>query len=188
MLIDDINVDELKYALKHMLDAKRYAHTLAVCDAAVTLAERFGADKNKAYLAALLHDCARGLDDEQQVAYCDEHGIELDDFMKRDVNPVHALTGADMANRRFGIVDESILTAIKNHAVGSAHMTLLDKILFVADGIEVNRTGRDADEARAAAKCVLDDAIIPVMRIKSYYLNSKPMHPNSVMMLDNLTK
>ena len=119
---------EIKDTLKEMLDETRFAHTIAVCETAVMLAERFGADKEKAYLTALLHDCARGLNTEQQRAYCKENGIVLDEYMENDINPVHALIGADMAKRRFGIDDEEILNAISRHAVGCEDMTLLDKI------------------------------------------------------------
>jgi predicted HD superfamily hydrolase involved in NAD metabolism len=183
----EFNVEKIKSALEQMLDVKRLAHTLAVCETAVMLAERFGADKSKAYLAALLHDCARGLDEEHLIKYCIEYSIELDVYMNNDINPVHALVGADMAKRRFGINDESILTAIKKHAIGCENMTLLDKIILVADAIEPNRMGSDADEARTAAEQDLDKAIIPAMRIKTYYLKGKPMHPNSVMMLEKIS-
>ena len=184
MSVSDCKIAEIKNMLIQMLDKKRFAHTNGVCEAAVMLAERFGADKEKARLAALLHDCARGLDFEQQMAYCKENDIELDDYMKNDINPVHALIGADMAKRRFGIADKEILDAIERHAVGCEDMTLLDKIIFVADGTEPNRTDDDADEARNAAENDLDKALAPVMRIKTYYLNGKPLHPNSVKMLE----
>jgi len=182
-------LSEIKTTLKQILDEKRFLHTLAVCETATMLAERFGADKEKACLAALLHDCARGLNAEQQMAYCYEYGIELDDYMKNEINPVHALIGADMAKRRFGINDKDILDAIYRHAVGCKHMTLLDKVVFVADGIEPNRAGNDADEARNAAENDLDKAIFLVMTtIKSYYLKGKPMHPNSIEMLKNISQ
>jgi len=145
-------INEIKNALGQMLDAKRYAHTLAVCETAVVLSERFGADKNKAYIAALLHDCARGLDEERQIKYCAENGIGLDEYMKNDINPVHALIGADMAKKHFDITDEVILTAIKNHAIGCENMTIMDKIIFTADAIEPNRAGPEVDEARIAAE------------------------------------
>jgi len=118
-------INEIKNTLAQLLDAKRLAHTFAVCEAAVVLAERFGADKNKAYLAALLHDCARGFDMEQLVNYCTENGLELDEHMQNDINPVHALVGAEMAKRHFGIDDTEITNAINRHAVGYENMTLL---------------------------------------------------------------
>ena len=180
---NNCNINEIKNILRQMLDETRFAHTIAVCEVAVTLAERFGADKEKAYLTALLHDCARGLDAEQQIAYCHENGIELDDYMKNDINPVHALIGADMAKRRFGIEDQEILDAIRRHAVGCEEMTLLDKIILIADATEPKRDGKDADKARKAAEKNLDKALAPVMRIKSRYLRGQPMHPDSIKML-----
>lgn len=179
----EIDLNKIKNMLRQMLDEKRFAHTTAVCEAAVILAERFGADKEKAYLAALLHDCARGLDGEQQMTYCKENNIELDDYMKNDINPVHALIGADMAKKQFGIDDTEILDAIYRHAVGCEDMTLLDKIIIIADATEPNRNGNDADKARKAVEKDLDKALPSVMRIKTYYLQGKPMHPNSVKML-----
>ena len=176
-------ITDIKNELKQMLDEKRFAHTIAVCETAVMLAERFGADKDKAYLTALLHDCARGLDFEQQIAYCKENIIELDNYMKNDINPVHALIGADMTRRRFGIDDKEILDAIYNHAIGCEEMSVLDKIIFIADATEPNRDGNDADKARKAAEKNLDKALAPCMRIKTYYLKGKLMHPNSIAML-----
>ena len=189
MSISERKINEIKNILKQTLNDKRFSHTLVVCDIAVELAERFGADKRKAYLAALLHDCARGLSEEQQRSYCHEYGIILDDYMETDINPVHALIGEDMAMRRFGIKDQDILVAIRRHAVGCEDMTLLDKVLFVADGIEPNRAGNDADEARNAAENDLNKAVVLVMTtIKSYYLQGKPMHPNAIKMIDKLSR
>jgi len=102
---DDCKISEIKNILNQILDTKRFSHTVAVCKTAVDLAERFGADKEKAYLAALLHDCARGLNAEQQITYCHENGVELDEYMQTNINPVHALIGADIAKRQFGIYD-----------------------------------------------------------------------------------
>jgi predicted HD superfamily hydrolase involved in NAD metabolism len=94
-----------------------------------------------------------------------------------------------MAMRVFGIKDQDILVAIRRHAVGCEDMTLLDKVLFVADGIEPTRTGNDADKARNAAKNDLNKAVILVMTtIKSYYLQGKPMHPNAIKMINKLSQ
>ena len=179
----EIDINEIKNTLEQMLDEYRYGHTIRVCETAVALAERFGADKEKVYLAALLHDCARGPNTEQQLTYCRENNIELDDHMKNDINPVHSLMGADMAKKRFGINDKEILDAIRRHDTGCEDMTLLDKIIFVADATEPNRDGKDADKARKVAEKDLDRALIPCMRIKTYYLRGRPMHPSSVKML-----
>jgi len=180
-----VRIDKILNTLEQTLPEKRFAHTLAVCETAVQLAERFGADKEKAYLAALLHDCARGLNTRQQMDYCSTHRIELDDYMKSNINPIHALVGAHIAKRQFGITDQDVLNAIRRHAIGCENMTLLDNVVFVADGIEPNRTGSDADEARNAAENDLDKAVVLVMTtIKSYYLQGKPMHPKSIKMVE----
>jgi len=185
-----VSLDEIKSALSKMLNLIRFNHTIAVSETALVLADRFGADRDKAYLAALLHDCARGLDVAQTLKYCEEHGLVLDEHMKKDFNPVHALVGADMAARRFGICDKDVLTAIGNHAVGGENMTLLDKIIFVADAIEPNRTGSDVYEARDAAERDLDKAMILALRIKTRYINSQEelMHPSSIRMLEKLRR
>jgi len=180
----DIDLNEIKNTLKQTLDEKYFAHTIRVCETAVILAERFGADKEQAYLTALLHDCARGLNGDQQMTYCQENNIELDDYMKKHLNPVHAVIGADMAKKQFGIDDKDVLDAIYRHAVGCQDMTLLDKIIFIADATEPGRDDENADEARKAAKKDLDKALPWVMRIKSYYLRGQPMHPDSVKMLE----
>ena len=95
--------DEMLKTLQANLNAVRFSHTLGVCEAAVALAERYGENKEKAYLAALLHDCARGLNDEETLAYCQENHITLDEHMKVDANPIHALIGAHMAKEDYKI-------------------------------------------------------------------------------------
>jgi len=180
--------DEILDKLKQNLPEKRLAHTLAVCETAVQLAVRYNADKEQVHLAALLHDCARGLTTEQQLQYCHQHKIQLDDYMKSDINPVHALIGAHIAEHEYGITDQDVLNAIRRHAVGCENMTLLDKIIFVADGIEPNRTYHDAANARAAAETSIDEALVIVATtIKAYYLQGKPRHPDSIKMVEKFS-
>ena len=185
---NEAKINEIKNTLKQILDATRYAHTIAVCETAVTLAKRFDADVEKAYHAAFLHDCARGLSEVELLEYCKQNNIPLDGHMQKDINPVHALVGADMAKRQFGINDKEILDAIYHHAIGAENMTLLDKIIFVADATEPNRSepdgaNNDLYKARYAAESNLDKAIAPVMRLKTRYLYGKPMHPTSAAVL-----
>ena len=182
--------DEMLNVLSATLDATRFTHTLGVCESAVALAERYGESKEKAYLAALLHDCARGLNHEETIIYCQENHIELDEHMRKDINPVHALIGAHMAKECFKVEDETVIKAIERHATGCENMTLLDKIIFVADAIEPNRAGTDVDEARQAALCDLNEAIPLALHVKTRYLRATngSMHPNSVRMLEKLSE
>jgi len=181
--------DNIINVLKTTLFENRFTHTIGTCESAVALAAKYGANKEQAYLAALLHDCARGLNYDATLAYCQENQIEFDEHMKNDFNPVHALVGAHMAKHLFKIEDVAVIKAIERHAIGCENMTLLDKILFVADAIEPNRTGLDVDEARQAAEHNLDKAIPLALQVKTRYLRTTngSMHPNSVNMLKQLT-
>ena len=182
-----LSIDEMKEILKETLGEKRYAHTLAVCEEAVILAERFGADKDKAYLAALLHDCARWMTPKESKQYCKQNGVILGKYMGVSPKFAHAYIGASMARRQFGVRDGQIINAIRRHSTGHKDMSLLDKIIFVADAIEPGRTGQDVEKARIIAKNDLDTAVVLVMMtIKSSHLRGKPMHPNSKRMLVSL--
>ena len=131
------DVDEIKAWLKENLDEERYSHSLGTADCAKNLAEKFSLDKEKAYLAGLVHDCAKCYKNEvlkdilQNKMNCD-----LQEFL----NPktYHSPAGAYVANLEFGISDEEILSAIFNHTVGKLNMTDFEKIIFLADKIEPN--------------------------------------------------
>ncbi|MCL1786950.1 MAG: bis(5'-nucleosyl)-tetraphosphatase (symmetrical) YqeK [Defluviitaleaceae bacterium] len=189
-MLEPVNLDGMLNMLKVNLDETRFAHTLGVCEAAVALAERYGEDKEKAYLAALLHDCARGLNYEETLAYCQENHIALDEHMKKDINPVHALIGAHMTKQCYKIEDEAVIKAIARHATGCENMTLLDKIIFVADAIEPNRAGTDVDETRQAAVRDLNEALPLALHVKTRYIRAMngSLHPDSVRMLESLPK
>ena len=177
--------EEIVSSLRESLTDVRFDHTMGVCEAAVSLAIKFGESKEKAYLAALLHDCGRILNVGELLKYCNQYGIELDEYVKKDVNLIHALVGADMAKRHYGVDDDYVLTAVKRHTTGCADMTLLDKIIFVADAIEPNRAGKDVDEARHAAEYDLDAALPLALRVKTRYITAfnGTLHPDSVQML-----
>jgi len=180
--------DNIINVLKTTLFENRFTHTIGTCESAVVLAAKYSACEEQAYLAALLHDCARGLNYDETLTYCQENNIELDEHMKNDFNPVHALVGAHMAKHQFKVEDEAVIQAILRHAVGCENMTLLDKITFVADAIEPNRDGPDVEEARQAAERNLDEAIPLALHVKTRYLRAtnSPMHPSSISMLKEL--
>ena len=117
--------------LKH----KRIPHVLGTEQEAIRLAERYGADVDKARTAALLHDCTKKLGMEEQLELCRRFGIQLDELEQRALKLLHAKTGAAIAKEVFG-VDEEIFRAIWWHTTGHAGMTLLEKILYLADYIE----------------------------------------------------
>jgi 2,3-bisphosphoglycerate-dependent phosphoglycerate mutase len=176
-----VNIEKAKNELQQFTDKGHYEHSLRACITAVELAEKFGADKEKAYLAALLHDYARKfcMDEGRVLEYCEEHGIELDEYSKNVIpHLAHGVVGADMVMRRFGITDAEVLSAIKRHSGQYHDMTFFDKIIALADAIESSRgNGLEIIEAQNVAKNDLDRALILIGRggIKSYTNpNTKP--------------
>ena len=131
--------------LKH----KRIPHVLGTEQEAIRLAERYGADVDKARTAALLHDCTKKLGMEEQLELCRRFGIQLDELEQRALKLLHAKTGAAIAKEVFG-VDEEIFRAIWWHTTGHAGMTLLEKILYLADYIEPSRDFPGVDALRKA--------------------------------------
>ena len=135
--------------LKH----KRIPHVLGTEQEAIRLAERYGADVEKARVAALLHDCTKKLEMPEQLALCRQYGIELDELEQKALKLLHAKTGAAIARDVYG-VDNEIYRAIWWHTTGHADMTLLEKIIYLADYIEPSRDFPGVNDLR---NCVYED-------------------------------
>lgn len=132
-------IDKIYSELKRRLKPSRYEHTLGVCKTAMELARIHGADEHKAELAALLHDIAKYESDETMLSFANEAGIELEEAYKASPNLLHGQYAAYLAKNEFGIEDYEILSAISCHTAGKANMSLLDKIIFIADIAEPGR-------------------------------------------------
>ena len=141
------------------LKYKRIPHVLGTEQEAVRLAERYGADVRKAQVAALLHDCTKKLDMEQQLALCRRYGIRLDELEQKALKLLHAKTGAAIARDVFG-VDDEIYRAIWWHTTGHANMTLLEKIIYLADYIEPSRDFPGVDKLRSVCYKDLDEGLL----------------------------
>ena len=124
--------------LRENLDYERFEHSLGVADTAVELAERFNLDKDKAYTAGLMHDCAKCLPKSEQTKIMSEH-LEVEECEMINPKTFHAPVGAYFAKERFGIVDNEILSAIRWHTIGKLNMTDFEKVIFIADKIEPSR-------------------------------------------------
>ena len=141
--------------LKH----KRIPHVLGTEQEAIRLAERYGADVQKAQVAALLHDCTKKLDMAEQLDLCRHYGIQLDVLEQQALKLLHAKTGAAIARDVFG-VDEEIYDAIWWHTTGHANMTLLEKIIYLADYIEPSRDFPGVDKLRSVCYKDLDEGLL----------------------------
>jgi len=168
--------------MKKLLTLKRYNHTLGVEKVAVELAEKYGADPAKARMGALLHDCSKQftLMRMHELCDCDEtiatygHLGEL----------LHGFAGSVYAKNEFRITDEEILNSIRYHTIGRRGMSLIEKIIYVADAIEPSRTHEEAKVIRRLAYEDLDEAILHEIDRKLEYLIKKEaiIHPNTIDM------
>lgn len=159
--------------LKKKLSPTRFEHTMGVSYTCIALAMRYGCDLDKAEMAGLLHDCAKRYDDVTIVQKCEKRGIELTEGELRAPAVIHAKLGAWMAEHKYGITDPEILSAIACHTTGKPEMSLLDKIVYVADYIEPRREkAPNLPEMRKLAFENLDDALYQIMAGTLRYLKS----------------
>ena len=172
----------IKQTLKTLLKEDRYIHTLATQREAVKLAKNYGADPEKASLAALLHDCAKNMEPEAMIDILNKQYIKLDDIERKNTALLHGKAGRVMAKFKFNITDEDILNAIEYHTTGKENMTLLQKIIFLADVIEETRTYEGVEEVREVAYENIDKAIVMSLNrtILSILKKGYLLHPNTV--------
>lgn len=156
-----IDIESIKNYLENNLSKKRYTHSLGVADEAVKLAEHYGADADKAYIAGLVHDCAKEVENSKAKSLLsDRYGLELDPVAMRTHKLLHGPLGTCIAQSEFGICDADILDAIRYHTTAKADMSILTKIIYIADYIEPNRDFDGVGELRELAYKDIDEAIL----------------------------
>lgn len=151
--------DQLRAVSFSMIRTKRVPHVRGVEETAVLLAERWGEDVRLARRAAILHDCTKYWSLEEHLALCDQHNIPLTAMERGSAKLMHAKSGAAMAQYVFE-EPEVVSRAIDCHTTGKAHMTVLDKILYVADYVEPNRSFEGVEAIRKLAWEDLDKAML----------------------------
>lgn len=158
--------------VKKQLTDRRYQHTLGVTESAIKLANRYGADVKKAELAAIFHDYAKFRPKEEMRGIIVSQGMAatLLDFHSE---LWHAPVGAYLVEKEAGITNTEILDAIRYHTSGRVGMTLLDKIIYLADYIEPGRLFPGVDEVRETAEISLNQAVIEAMRNTIVFLMKK---------------
>ena len=171
------------------LDEKRVPHVRGCEQEAVCLAGKWGADGGLAAEAGILHDITKKLKGFEQLILCEEYGIITDVDEKANFKLLHSKTGAAFARDQFGICDE-VYTAILWHTTGRADMTLLEKIIYIADYIEPTRDFEGVDLLRQLAYTDLDSAVIKGLQMSLEELQKRDAvpHANSVSALEWLIK
>ena len=148
--------------LRLSLNKRRYEHSVGTMREAIVLADRFGADPYKARLAGLLHDCAR-FRPEKLMELAAHYGIAVDDHEREVPELLHDRLGAYIARDAYGVRDDEILDAIRCHQLCRESMTLLDKIIYLADKIEPTRDYPGVETLRTIAAADLDRAVLACM-------------------------
>ncbi len=133
---------EIQKWLKENLNEKRYIHTLGTADCAKELAQKFGLNSEKAYLAGLLHDCAKCFSNEKLLDIIHQH-LDVEECEMLNYKTLHAPVSAYIAEKEFKITDKEILSAIRWHTLGRLDMTDFEKIVFIADKIEPNTRDKE---------------------------------------------
>lgn len=152
--------DEYKNIIKVKMGKKRYTHSINVAKAAQQLAIRYGGNIEKAMIAGILHDITKEMPFDQQLQIIESNGIILNNVQSFSPKTWHAISGSVVIEKEIGIADEDILNAVKYHTSGRANMSLLEKIIFVADFIGEERDYKGVDVMRSKAKKSLEEAML----------------------------
>lgn len=152
--------EQCECEVRQRLSEKRFYHSQCVAEEAVRLAVLYGADPEKARLAGLLHDILKDTPAEEQLKILQGFGIMMNDTELANQKLWHAISGAAFLEFGLGIRDRELLSAVRCHTSGRKNMTLLEKVLFVADYISADRDYPGVEELRAVARESLEEAII----------------------------
>lgn len=179
--MDEICIRDLKKDLKKNMDESRYEHTLGVMYTSAALAMRYECDLDKALLAGLMHDCAKCMPNAKKLKTAEKYGLEITDLEKKNPFMLHAKVGAVLAEKKYDITDEEVLGAIRWHTTGRPDMTLLEKIVYVADYIEPQRDkAPNLGEIRKLAFIDLDRALLKILQDTLNYLGDSPEDVDSM--------
>ena len=167
--------------IRERLSDFRYTHSLEVAESARYLAEKYGYDKEIAYTAGLAHDVLKELSRDEFLAFFEKEEILLSDVEKNAMKLWHAMAGAQYLKKAYGF-SEDIITAVRYHTTGRAGMSLLEKILFIADFISLDRNYNGVEDMRKRAEISLEYAMEEGLRftIEDLARECRPIHPDTI--------
>lgn len=183
-LNENVDKDTLKKIckkLKKELNENRYIHSVGVAYTAASMAMKYGESVNSALIAGLLHDCAKKYSNDELLNFCKEYKIVPSKAQKASPDLLHGIVGSYMAMDKYKVKDRNILNAIAYHTTGHADMSLLEKIIFIADYIEPARKMiPNLDIIRKLAFEDLDRCIIAVSKGTIEHLKEKKISIDSL--------
>jgi predicted HD superfamily hydrolase involved in NAD metabolism len=177
--------EKLRCEVQKRVTPKRYTHILGVEEKAVELGKRYQADENKLRIAAILHDVAKSMQVDELEKICRENfSAELTEEDLKITEILHGFVGSIIARKEFGIDDTEILDAIKYHTIGKKGLSIVGRIIYIADGIEKNRDYPGVEYLREMTNKDLNQGIICEIDHKAEYLKSVggKLHKNTLEM------
>ena len=176
--------------LQGKLSKKRYHHSLAVMERAVFLAEKFGADVEKARLAGLLHDVMKDTENDSLLQFIEDSGILITYADRAAPQIWHAIGGYVFLRDRLKYEDEDLLNAVRYHTTGRAGMSLLEKVIYLADLTSADRSYPDAEKTGKIVDRDLDQGMLYSMKFLICDLAShgKLLHPDTLACYNELVR
>lgn len=175
--------NEFLQILKQKLTPSRLYHSVCVAEQAEHLAKIFGADSKKAYTAGLIHDIMRyeSAEDMLKLIDSDKRNV-LSDSERKITVTLHAVAGEVYLRKALGVTDEEILSAVRYHTTGKENMSLLEKIIYVADLTSADRDYPDVEDVRKTAEISLEKATLRGLSftIESNAKQNRPIHIDTV--------
>ncbi len=183
-----LKIEKMKVDLKEQLSKKRFGHSLRVAKLSENLANHYGIDTMTAYYAGLIHDIAKEYSREQCLYYINEYAIEKDPSIMKNPNLAHGEIGAIVLQNDYNEADEDVLDAVRWHTYGHENMSLLSKIVYIADAIEPLRDYNGVDVLRKLAYEDLNLCIREYYAQCTQYVqeNDQMIHQNTVKMIKTL--
>lgn len=181
--------EELYEDVKSRLSEKRFKHTEGVIKRAVEYAKVYNANMEDTKLAALAHDIAKEIPQEEAFNLIKKYEIELDEIEKVNFNLIHSKLGAEIVKEKYGF-NEDIINAIKYHTTGRENMSILEKIIFLADATEENRAYKELDNLVNMIKDNIDEGMLFTLKWTFNDITNKKylLHLDSVKAYNFLVK
>ena len=182
-----MNYEQIEKIIENTLSPKRYQHSVGVAKRAVELAKIYGEDEKTAQIIGITHDIAKEIPTNQALQYIKDNGIKLDEIEQKEPGLWHCKIGADMATKQLGFTKD-MAQAIVYHTTGSTHMNTMDKIIYLADKTEENRTYIDLEQAKRLSDQNLDEGVLYVAKVAIEYSLKKNslIHPDTIYLINQL--
>lgn len=168
--------------IKERLSDYRFYHSMCVAESAVQLAKRYGADEEKARVAGILHDVMKEESKKAQLAVIEKAGMKMTELEKKNKKVYHQMSGAAYVKEELGITDEEIINAIRYHTTGRRGMSLMEKIIYLADFISADRDYEDVDVMRRKVDEGMEEGMLYAFRytIVDLVNQCKEIHPDTL--------